>query len=575
MTEGASRPHVQSLERVRSAFLLQLTQLPSRDLHDVLAYLASPKAVDQANGIGMRGVVLDGLHVTAQVVPGMSVQVARGMGAVPVAGASTPVGTPQETSDTSQMQLVNKRIITSSQAISAAGAGTRYDLIEIEPSVNTDVSQVVDFWDAGTKRFVPTGSPQAIVQHGEGTICYTAGSLGGTIPAPTAGRIPLAAVRVVTGQTSVTQADIFDLRPLLTDVLAGRGEHPTTIDVGEIVIDTPPTGVIVTTPQLSSFHVDAVVGGRRASIATAAPLDLRYAGNMPVFFDRATYANIVGGSAPSWLYVYMVAEDDQGYRMSRSAVADALGATTFSHAGWLLLSHVPPSLSNGSLAPSAPLSMPALLGNGACTPGYGKAVCVACAWFGGGTNTFFASGLRMAHGKGEFMYARPTLDGVSWNMVTNEPSAATTTSACRGDFGSNTGPAGALALDLLMLITTYGGSTEPGPYRWELSAYEARAGVKQPVPLFHMETVKGSSMLGSTIETDILLRDFPVARIPDLRGINFGGIQLEITAHYGSSSRGEGFFYTVTQFEAPTAGSGAHPEANILGYRWPTGPVVA
>ena len=53
--------------------------------------------------------------------------------------------------------------------------------------------------------------------HDEGQIFYTPGAPGGTLAAPTAGRVPIAAVLVFAGMTAITQERIFDLRVLLSE----------------------------------------------------------------------------------------------------------------------------------------------------------------------------------------------------------------------------------------------------------------------------------------------------------------------------------------------------------------------
>lgn len=562
-----SRPNIQDLERVRYDFLLALAQLPARDVHDALAYLASPRAVDQASGIAMRAVVLDGLVVTAQTVPNMSVQIGFGIAFVPVASSVSPVGTPQDTSLASNFQLINKRIATASQAINAAGAGTRYDLIELVPGINNDTLQTVDFWDAATLRFLPSGSTQAVVLHGEPTIVYTAGSLGGTIPAPTAGRVPIAVVRVKTGQVSVLQSDIFDLRPLLADVLRARAQHDTVINVGEVTCDVAEGALTATSVQLAAFHVDGIVKGVSASVRTVAPLDIRLAGNMPIFFDKDTLANITASGGPGWLWIYLVSADDQGYRMSRGAVPDELAATTFSHSGWLLFSHVAPSLANGSLAPASALKLPALLGNGVCTPGTGKAVAVGCHFFG--SSQYTNAGLRLIGNRGQLVRNAASATFAGAVTIVAEGTGTTTTSSQYADFayGASGVPKGPVAVDLLMQVYFKNASGQPGPGQRRINVYES-LGATASLGRTHanVETTWGSAYnapAGSYRMTRFSVPDFPLARIPDKRDASLTGITVNLEIDYNNvSASGNGFQAAGSTFDA-----------YISGYRWPTGPV--
>jgi hypothetical protein len=60
---GQSRPRILHLERIGDVFLNRLASLGARDLHDILGYLTNARGLDQAAGVGVRAVVVDGLNV--------------------------------------------------------------------------------------------------------------------------------------------------------------------------------------------------------------------------------------------------------------------------------------------------------------------------------------------------------------------------------------------------------------------------------------------------------------------------------------------------------------------------------
>lgn len=567
---GHTKPIIQSLERIGSVFLNRIPDAAARDLADLVGYLSSTRAPDSALGVGVRGVVLDGLHVAAQVVPDMSVAIAVGMAFAPAAGTTGVVGTPQTNLDSNFVMLA-KRTATAAQAIaSSAGLVTgRTDLVELVPGLTPDEQKIVDLWDATTKKFLPSGAAVTTLQHGEGTIVVTTGADGYVTPAPTAGRIPIAAVIVPPGTLAIPQEAVFDLRITLDDVRAAKGEALTSIDSSQVDLDVA-LPLSTTTAQNVTMAVQARVRGLRAGAMTAGALDSRpaavsYANALTL--DRNTWANIVGGSGPAYLYLYAVASDDQGYRFSHGPYGAAMtGAVGYSHTGWLIWSHVPPSLTNGSLAPSATLHLPQGVGNGTVTPGgaSARAVCVGAAKFNA-ANKCFDKGLRLRNGAGEWQSnVAPLITTAAAPTYLAEGTATTTTSGFGGDWNPADLPVGPLSIDIGILVAVPN-PTAPGAERF-FDLFEKKDGsANYGKVIAHAGGVVPS--LPSASEFVMFGRGLPVGQFANTRGTTKTGFFLLCTCRYGSALTGSGINDPSILAYTPTI--------NLTGYQWPHGAVAA
>ncbi len=562
---GQSRPQILNLERIGDVFLNRIAALIPRDLHDLLGYLSSHRGLEQLPGVGVRAVVVDGLNVLAQTVPDMTVQVQLGMALVPTPGTSGVVGSPQTNPD-SNFQILSKRLVTVAVPIAPAPPlGFRWDLIELGPDVSdfVDDSQIVDLYDVPGKKFVPTPTAQPVMKHGEGRVFITAGAAGATLPPPTPGRVPIAAILVFAGMTTITQDRIHDLRIFLSEFASrGRGDADSFIDVAELAIDRPhpatPAGV-----QKFSLQAEAVVRGVPCAFSTVAPLDFALARDFLDFLDRSARAKIFAASGASWLYCYMVATDDQGYRLSRSNVTSLGGIPTtgrFSHAGMLVWSDVPPSLADGgSLAPKTQLALPEALGNGLVTPGVGRAVCIGCAFYGP-LSFRFPFGVRSYRGEANIVQPGgiPLILG---HAVGGEVmSGGVGFSSVRAGWPAEM-PQGPLSYDLQIQLTALNVIGSGRQRNFFVFEYQPGATAGDELRAIH-ETVVPIGIAFSQIQMHA--RGLAAGRVPAERGATRTGFIVFCQTVYGTATGGAGLSTTPTDHAF-----------GLIGYRWPNGAVRA
>jgi len=556
------------LERGDPTDVQRVGKLASRDLHDILGYLSSHRSVDQTASVGVRGAVVDGLRVTAQSVPNMTVQVEVGMATIPESGTSGVVGSPVATDVDSNVRLVNKRYASagaSSVAVTAAGASMRYDLIEIGPAtsspdaVEKDEERTVDLYNTTLKRFLPSGTPRIKMRHGEGEVFYTAGTPGGSAPTPTAGRMPIAVLRVRVGATSITQQDIFDARIFLAELLDGGGQSDSYIRTGELSVDVPSDA---TDARVTFANLDVSVRGIRGAFRTATPFQLDItAGSIaynsfldPNFSDFASYTG--------WVYFWLVVTDDNGIRYSRASCTTEVdvGGSEFAHVGALVVSKIAPVLTNGSLAPAAALKTPNRTGNATCTPGTGRAVCLGAMWW---QSSKFQHGMRKLGAHATFSEDDGLLPACffgAWTHVSAGGAGTTQTSTFQADLTLASNPKGPVSLDVWAQLTM----NQPTPkncvqrYRaWEFKATDA-----SPSKLLNVLETNGPVESASSFQRHMLWRGLPVSRISTRRDSSTNGVKVQFDSVSGTSHS--------TEFA-----SGTPPTTKLLGYAWPEGPVVA
>jgi len=561
MPKYASRPFVRLLERVSDTFLNRLATLPARDVHDLFGYL-SARVLDELNpatSLTMRPVVVDGLAAYAS--GGMTVTVPVGMAFAPAAGAALPPIAPVATTEESAAQLVNKRS-ASVVTIGASGGVARFDLIEIEPAEASDISQVSDFWDVILKKFTPGGSSLPVVYHGEGTVYVVPGTPGSNgTPTPTSGRVPIAVVRVMPGAVAITAADVFDVRPLLTDLRGPRAASPNELSTEEFTVDH---ATAAGDAQVMGLRVEARVGGVPGGVFTRVPVGTYGNSGNYVHFDPTVHAGLA--TYTGWVYAYLVVTDDRGLRYSRSRVSNSVaplevpGVGDYDHRGVLVWTTTPPDLTNGSLAPGGTLTLPNMLGATTCSAGNAnaRAVCIGAAYWLG---NHFHCGLRMAGGKAELV----DLTAGGFQVAVGAYTWATEAlrvSTLYADFDASgqLNPKGALALDFGL---TFGvqNSADAGYRRTVTVEAKDRATSTGKETREIVEGVVGAG--GASGGCSVLLRDFPVARKPTTRGTAPDGFKVTTNAAGSVSSTGHGIVDP-----ASTA-----PVLLALGYRWPQGAI--
>jgi hypothetical protein len=582
---GQSQEAFQNLQRVTPANMANFYKLTARDLHDVLAYLSGQRHLHRGTPFGDNPMVLDGCAVAAQGVPNMTVAVGKGIAFVQVSGSSDPVGSPAATSNDSQFRILNKRTATTATAaFTAPAVSTRYDLIELaigsspyqDPfnAAEIDVSASVDIFDIPLQQFLPSAvvTTQA---HGEPLIVITTGAEGGTIPNKTAGRIPIAAIRLQTTTTSITQDDIFDLRMFAADFDSSSPGDASYIDVGSLDCTLPDGALTDASPQEFFCQAEARLRGVRTSFSTIDPMEIKYdasTATQQTLYDPTTIALIAGGSAPPWLYVWLVAQDDKLYRRSRANVtADLTTPSLFSHCGLLVFSHVAPSMVSGILTPASALNLPPLAGAGTCTGGIGKAVCIGALPYGG----FFAVpakrviyGVRGSGGKARicrlestspFMPVVPTTPGGTSGITVEVGTGFQLVSSLRYQWVvTSKFLVGARYFDMRI-----DADFETGTNTQRLTEVFANANTDvnfgEPV-LSINEVAPALSVVGD--HRKFLMCSLPAAREPNNQATPNTGVAMFVTANYALiSDSGSGL-------SASTA-----PSFNLLGWKWPNGRV--
>lgn len=570
---GESTPIIQDLERARAKDAARFRSLAARDMQDVLAYLSAVRRVDVSRTapVAMRGAVIDGLSVSPQATPAMSVQVNTGMAMVPNGGATSPIGSPQ-TSEASKYVMMNFRTALAALAINTQASGSyRFDLIEIAPLDQVDDSEVIEIYDEPSDSFIPTGTAQTTMQHGDAQVFLTQGTVDTGIPTPTAGRIPIAAIRVANGATSIKSDDVIDLRVMLSELAAvGPGAPKAEQYTSQLSVDVPTSGLSITSPQPMAVHTCGQVYGVPFAVHSDVELETRRAVGGPLYFDKATLALIDGGTNPQWLYCYVVTTTSQGLRLSHGIYAGDTfaGLTGYSHTGVLIWSHIAPKLTDGSLAPSGNVTLPDVFGGGIAGPGVGSALCIGVGNYT--TLSRWSGAFRLSGGKGEFSkstgYALVVVGGNPAGLTfTAEGTGTVTNSIVRGffDTAANGNPCGATHWDVYATFMAHN-ATESGARRI-LEVFSMQDDGTPDKILGVMDQVVYEAAAGDQ-RINVLCPDLPVARDPSKRGTP-GGFYARADVFYSTSTTGSGL-------KDPTL-SLAAPALNVVGYRWAVGPCMA
>lgn len=557
---GESKPVIGTdLESISPAFLNRLATLRGRDIADVIGLLSSKRSVDHTLGQQPRACVIDGFDVSAQIVPGMTLQVGLGVGYVPASGTTGVVGSPQTLED-SNVVMLNKRTLSAAVAIGAADPSLdRWDLIEVKATatpatVGVDDSETVMLWSDAINDFVASSTPRAVMTHGEPDVIVTPGTPGANlVPATTAGRIPIAVVRVPAAATAITQGLILDVRQYLSDLAQAQADAPSWLDVEEFIIDTA-----ASTP-LIAIRANGRIKGVPFAIRTDAPL----AYNASLMLDpNSSLAGVTG-----WIYVYAVAQDDKGYRYSRSRVTNAVDSLVsaggdFSHCGLFVISTTAPSLTNGSLAPSSSIKTPLAYGSSvAGLSGTGRVMCIGCFYMNSGS---FVGGLRMVRGKAEIQaYATAPALALSTGATPTWVTETAQVSALYADFAATGNPQGPVAYDVSAIFPC-DNANDASAARL-IQAFAKNAASTTTTTLLAATTDRVAAAGMSYTNGHLVVRDVPVARFPENRGTTRDGFYLKsiVTAAGAISGTGHGFTNPATS--APTF--------LLVGYRWPQGAV--
>jgi hypothetical protein len=582
---GQTQPIAISLESIKQKYARRLGALAARDLHEMLGLLSSVRHMEKMIGRTVRSFVVDGFDVTPLGSPGMNVTIGTGIGFALASGASDYLNTSSLIVEDATGTMINKRTISSPSAAIAnnPSGGIRYDLIELAPTaspatVGVDEQSTADLYVAATNTFQPNPSGLTpTMTHGEPDIIVTTGAANGPPPAATAGRLPIAVIRVLPSATQINAQDIYDIRTFLADY-AGQGPSApkTRIDTSEITLDVA-AGTTTATAQNFSLWSTGICGGIPFGIEMPQTLDLQY-GTTPwgQFMDSTTQARITALTTTPWLYIYMVSADDLGYRYSRSSITDVSFGAAFSHCGAICISHIPPSLTNGSLAPSAALHLSGGMGQGTVTPGFaGRAVCVGVIPFDS-TNKKFSASLRASKGAarlyvdaGNTIYPATTLQIAqgSTTLGTEATSSNVAYRTAQADItapgtGAGANPYGPVALDLVVIVSFSACPT--GGYQRVLNVRSGTAAeaAASKAPADHAFGTIGITTTGN--DSHVLdVRGFPTARTPAVRGTTPTGLNVLSSVMFPTGSATTGY-NPFTQLAA-----------TITGYTWPHGPVNA
>lgn len=588
---GESTVDWYTLERLDPTDLDRISKLPARDQHDVLGYLGMQRrlGVDPATW-EVQPSVIGGFNVLAS--GGMDLSVSPGMAIVRDQFVSTPgiVRTPQS-SVSSGVKLVNKRSASQHTLTAAHATLRRWDLIEVRPASSPDTTDVdelrtLDIWDSAQKRFLPTGSPQIKMRHGEGDVVITTGTAGGTIPTPTAGRIPIAVVRIDGGATSPSV--IFDARILLDE----RGESINTAIRSN---NWDVYGYDGNAAQHAmNAHIEAVAGGL--------PVAWRNSGgavnpcpdndNSGALWDPVTITNIRGGGGPNHVFLYAVSRNALGLRLSKRGYTMPASYGTFDMRGWLVWSHVAPDVV--TMAPSDNINLPYELGGSYAST---DAVCLGTVPFGAGIGpTAALHATQMSDGRAQFVssdgYKFPPapMEELTFADLTGYSAATSgTTSASSSSWRvkayatSDYVGRGFLGLDVLISVNTtvvdlsmaMGSVPEVTKRRWDLLAKAQTPGGSEAIstaitltePVFHptlQRTTGATSWFARVSESFSWQMTLPASRDTRTRSgtpttpnqVGFT-LQCAVSANYAQSQ----------------GGIGATRAVHCTGYTWPHGMV--
>ena len=572
---GHSKVVSQDLMRIHLSHLDRLANLPARDRHDDLAWNSGKRGINQSAGDNVLEGVVDGFHVTAQTVPNMSVQVGMGVAYAPSVGITNPVPSPQTLVDSAYKQLC-KRAATASLAVAAAHATlNRIDLVEIavaaSSATETDVSETIGIYNPATKVFDALAS-QVTMKHGEPDVFITTGTPSATPSAPalTAGRIPIAIIRVYAAVTTIRQQDIFDVRRMTSEREAmDNGDPLNELRTAELHLDVP-YGATNASVLRFTANVWARVKGRQGGFVTDAPLDMCVGAYWAALVDWNYFSAV---TTEKWWYLYLVIEDDQGLRRHRgnvNAANESVGSGasgTFSHSGVLVFSEVAPVMTNGSLAPTSTLAISPAMGGGTCNPaGTGKAVCIG-AFRRSASAQRFLYGTTMIGGKAKFGIDASSGEHPNFattNTYTSSTSSSSIeTSAIKAMFdtaGADAGPSGPLSYDLTIRLQTQGSSSTKAGAQKKFRCFETD-GTNYTRLIRTYETVNGTPALAAYMH-EMVLENVGINEVPANRATR-QGIKILCEVYPNDASVASGLNNPSVYWFA-----------RIQGYTWPQGVVT-
>jgi hypothetical protein len=264
MNNQFDRVIINSKERPLSSDINTLQSQIDRSVREVMKSLFTARVgegTSDLSGLPQSGFIGDGFKVRASAVPGMSVVLSKGQGFQYLVDPVSGFGGVSGVDDLSEYKPL---VLLADGTISGIAAGDatnpRIDIVEVRMNRVSGNPLSRDVLDVTTGAFVPTsvnktlsfsqdGSSGVVVSPANSTMAlgYKQGVAGVTPvePSVTPGYVKVATIRVAAAATTITKANISDMRvPLCADGLQ-RVSCRFTVPVAA---GTPPTSVFQDLP---------------------------------------------------------------------------------------------------------------------------------------------------------------------------------------------------------------------------------------------------------------------------------------------------------------------------------------
>lgn len=326
---GTDRVQFSTLQQLTGSDLNANQQLAGRLTADAYRFLLQTVSAEVSGTAPVetsRGAVLGGLNATTD---GSVIQVGAGVLAQPDWGIS-PAPAPRESA------FLLGRDPGGTQVPIAVPGSDSWHVVQARVQETSVVTQTRNVWNPGLDAF----AAQVVTTEVTLGVEYNVKVLAGTeLPLPDNGWVPICGVFRDAAGSSITQADIIDLRPL-------PGETFGRVDDGSEEV----LWMDVLTNQFVDTGAPTTVGLDLGVVANGRRLFMRPSGDPFSFVDIANppYKRLAGAPANSWHYLYLA---DWAGTTPRGQYA------AFRSQGVLVVSTIP-TAAQGSRRNGSPIVLP-------------------------------------------------------------------------------------------------------------------------------------------------------------------------------------------------------------------------